>query len=102
MSENTTERRSQMLKRLIITIICFIAFEVVELAVVLLTLFQYGHMLILGRRNEHVKKLGNRLALYSYRVLRFATLNENSRPFPFGPMPTDTDVEPPSRSVHFQ
>ncbi len=102
MSENTTGTRSSILKRLIHTVVCLIAFEVVKIAVVLLVLFQYAQMLILGKRNEHVRKLSNRLSWYAYRVLRFATLNENSRPFPFGPLPRDADVEAPTRSVQFR
>lgn len=101
MSETTSNKRSAILIRLIRTIVCFIAFEVVEIALFLLVLFQYGHLLILDKRNEHVRKLSNRLAWYSYRVLRYATLNENTRPFPFNSLPQDGDVEPPARSVRF-
>lgn len=101
MSEQSTDKRWAMLKRLIFTIICLIGFEVVEITVVLLVLFQYGHMLVLGKRNEYVRKFSNQLSWYAYRVLRYATLNENGRPFPFGPLPGADDVEPPSRSVHF-
>ncbi len=98
----TTTTRSTMLKRLIYTVVCLIAFEVVKIAVVLLVLFQYAQLLITGKRNEHVRKLSNKLSWYAYRVLRFATLNENGRPFPFGPLPKDADVEAPSRSVQFR
>ena len=102
MGETNADKRSAMLVRLIYTIICLIAFEVVEIMVALLVLFQYGQLLLLGRRNDNVRKLGNKLSFYAYRILRYATLNENSRPFPFGNLPKDEEVEPPSRSVHFQ
>lgn len=101
MSDTTSSKRSAMLARLIRTIVCFIAFEFVRVGIILLVLFQFGHLLILAKRNDHVRKVSNRLSWYAYRLLRFATLNENGRPFPFGPLPADGDIEPPSRSVHF-
>ncbi|MBU1611589.1 MAG: DUF4389 domain-containing protein [Proteobacteria bacterium] len=101
MSDNPSEKRSAILKRLIMTIICLIAFEAVEILLLLVVLFQYGQMLILGKRNENVRKFGNKLSWYGYRILRYATLNENGRPFPFGSLPTDAEVEAPARSVHF-
>lgn len=101
MSEETTATRSAILTRLIRTIVCFIAFEIVKISVVLLVLFQYGQLLVLKKRNDHVRKLSNRLAWYAYRALRYGTLNENTRPFPFNAPPKAKDIEPPSRTVRY-
>lgn len=93
--------KTAVLKRLIVSLVCLIGFEITKIGVVLLVLFQYATLLITGKRNERVRQFSNRLSFYAYRVLRYATLNENGKPFPFGGLPRRQDLEPSARSVHF-
>jgi hypothetical protein len=47
-----------------------------------------------------VRKFANQAAAYGYRVMRYLTLNENVRPFPFQDFPQE--LEPPEEGVVFR
>jgi hypothetical protein len=40
------------------------------------------------------------VSVYAYRVLRYATLNENEKPFPFDNFPKE--IELPDKEVFFE
>ncbi|WP_018124492.1 DUF4389 domain-containing protein [Desulfovibrio oxyclinae] len=80
--------RTGVLKRLAVTIVCLLVFELVRLLVQVSALFQYAWMLISKSYSAPLRNFNNRLSLYAYRLLRYATLNENARPFPFEEFPS--------------
>lgn len=87
--------RVAVLKRFLYTVIVLICFEAVKLLVQLTVLFQYGWLLISGGRSEPLRAFSNRLSEYAYRILRYSTLNENRRPFPFNEFPDDDACRKP-------
>jgi hypothetical protein len=98
----TTVNRGEILKRLAVTLVCLIFFEVLTLIVEVATLFQYAYLLAAKKRSEPLRRFCNGLAQYGYRIMRYATLNENRRPFPFAEFPSDEDCEPPAKQVQFR
>lgn len=98
----TTVGRTDILKRLIVTLVCLVFFEVLTLIIEVTTLFQYGYLLVARKRSEPLRRFCNGLAQYGYRIMRYATLNENRRPFPFAEFPADGDCEPPAKQVQFR
>jgi hypothetical protein len=86
--------RKGIVIRLLYTILFLIVLEIVKLCVQVAVVFQYIYLLITRRHNTPVRIFSNQLAAYAYRVLRYVTLNENERPFPFSAFPGG--MEPPA------
>jgi len=91
----TTADRGSILKRFLVTLVCMIFFEVTGLIIQLAVLFQYGFLLIAKKRSEPLR-------IYGYRLMRYNTLNENKRPFPFSQFPEDGEGDQPTKQVQFK
>lgn len=94
-----TPTRKQVAIRLLYTLLYVAIFELVKTIVLLITLFEYFILLITLRHNEPARTFGNQVAAYGYRVMRYLTLNDNQRPFPFADFPAE--IEPPDAEVRF-
>lgn len=101
-SRPTNVERTSILKRFLVTLACMIFFEVTGLIIQLSILFQYAYLLIAKKRSEPLRLFTNTLSTYGYRLMRYNTLNENMRPFPFNPFPEDKDCEPPVKQIQFK
>jgi len=91
--------RTQILIRLLFTLLYLIVFGIVHALINLATVFQYILLLITLSPSEPVRHVSNQLAVYGYRVMRYLTLNDNQRPFPFSDFPQE--MEPPVGEVRF-
>ena len=91
--------RKQIAIRLLYTLLFMVALELVKMAVNLAVLFQYLFLFITRTHSEPVRNFGNQAAAYGYRLMRYLTLNENQRPFPFQEFPQK--LEPPEDKVTF-
>lgn len=85
--------------RLIFTILCMIMLYVVHLVIQALVLVQYAILLITRGYSQPLRKFSNQVATYNYRLVRYMTLNENGRPFPFSELPPV--MEMPEEPVKF-
>ena len=94
-----TTTRKQIAIRLLYTLLYMAIFELVKTIVVLITLFEYFFLLITLQHNEPARTFANKVATYGYRVMRYLTLNESQRPFPFTDFPAE--IEPPEGEVRF-
>ena len=92
--------RTQILIRLFYTVLFLIVFGIVHFLINLATAFQYILLLITLSPSEPVRRFANQLAAYGYRVMRYLTLNDNVRPFPFSDFPQE--MEPPASEVRFE
>ena len=91
--------RTQILIRLFYTVLFLIVFGIVHALINLATIFQYILLLITLKESQPVRRFANQLAVYGYRVMRYLTLNDNARPFPFSDFPQEMD--PPAGEVKF-
>ena len=91
--------RKAIAVRLLYTIFFLIVFEIIKLIIQVTVLFQYVHLFITMKPNEPVRRLADKLSVYAYRVLRYTTLCENTRPFPFADFPQE--LEPPDAEPEF-
>ncbi|MFK4764391.1 DUF4389 domain-containing protein [Desulfobaculum sp. SPO524] len=98
MSDTPVERKAVLI-RFLYTIVIFIAFEVVRLLAELGTLVQYGIVLVTQKESEPLRSFCNAMSRYAYLCLRYMTLNSNTKPFPFSPLPKD--VETPDSPVEY-
>ncbi len=97
--QNDKVPRGKAATRLIFTLISMIVLYVVQFVIQALSLIQYAILLITRSYSEPLRKFSNQAATYSYRLVRYITLNENQRPFPFSDLPPA--LEPPEDPVRF-
>ena len=83
--------RKKIAIRFLYTIFFVIVLEILKLIVELMVVFQYAFLFITTKPNEPVRKFSNKVAVYAYRVMRYVTLAENGRPFPFSDFPPEMD-----------
>jgi hypothetical protein len=83
--------RKNIAVRMLYTILFIAIFEVVKGLAWLTVLIQYALLLITTKKNERLVYFGNRLSAFAYKILRFTTLNQNEKPFPFGEFPKEMD-----------
>ena len=72
-------------------VLFLIAYNIVEFLILLVALFQFVAVLLTGRVNQTVLRLGNNLSFFALETFQYLTFNSNLRPFPFSPWP---DEEP--------
>jgi D-alanyl-lipoteichoic acid acyltransferase DltB (MBOAT superfamily) len=94
-----TPTRQQVAIRLLYTLLYMAIFELVKTIVILISLFEYFFLLVTLQHNEPARAFANKVATYGYRVMRYLTLNENQRPFPFSDFPAE--IELPDEEVRF-
>jgi D-alanyl-lipoteichoic acid acyltransferase DltB (MBOAT superfamily) len=83
--------RTQIAVRLLFTLLYLIVFEILKTIIQVAVLFQYVYLLITKKHNEPVRNFSNKVTTYAYKVLRYLTLNENLKPFPFSEFPKEMD-----------
>ncbi|MEJ2638328.1 MAG: DUF4389 domain-containing protein [Desulfosarcinaceae bacterium] len=92
--------RTDIAIRLLYTIFFLIVFEILKLIIQVSVLFQYVLLLITRSHNEPLQRFCNKVLSYAYRVMRYVTLNENQRPFPFTDFPPE--IEPAEAEIRFK
>jgi hypothetical protein len=89
--------RKQIGIRLLYSLLFIFIHQFVKMLVVLTTIFQFVYLLITMETCEPIRRLANKLSTFAYRTLRYLTLNENQKPFPFQEFPEE--LEPPVTEV---
>ncbi len=97
--EESKASRKQIGIRLLYTLLYLIVLEVIKVVVQVTVLLQFIYLLITQKYSQPLRTFANKLVSYAYRVLRYATLNENVRPFPFNDFPGE--MEQPEEPVQF-
>jgi hypothetical protein len=92
--------RTQIAIRLLYSVLFLFILGILLFLVKLATVFQYILLLITLSPSEPVRRVSNQLAAYAYRVMRYLTLNDNERPFPFTDFPQE--LEPSVSEVKFE
>ena len=92
--------RKNIAIRLLYTIFFLIVFEILKIIVQVSAVFQYIYLLVSKTYNTPVRYFTNKVSVYAYRILRYVTLNENKRPFPFQDFPKEFEL--PEAEVYFE
>ncbi len=79
---NNVKKQSIWLRLFFMLVISFLygISRVVTGAVVII---QFFWVLFTGEVNENIQQFGQRLATYTYQIIRYLTFNTEERPFPF-------------------
>jgi hypothetical protein len=97
--QETNTSRGKILIRLAITFVCLALLGCVQFLIQVISLVQYAILLITLSHSEPLRSFSNKAAAYAYRLIRYVTLNENRRPFPFSDLPPE--MESPEYTVKF-
>jgi hypothetical protein len=89
--------RQQIGIRFLYSLLFIFIHQFVKMLVVVTTIFQFIYLLITLETCEPIRRLANKLSTFAYRTLRYLTLNENQKPFPFQEFPDE--LEPPVSEV---
>ena len=99
MIEEAKTPRRQICIRFLYTLLYLVVLEVLKVVVQISVILQFIYLLITQKYSEPLRNFSNKLAAYAYRVVRYVTLNENFRPFPFNDFPPE--MEKPEDRVQF-
>jgi hypothetical protein len=97
--ESKTFPRKKILVRLLYTVLFFIIFEILKIIIQVSVLFQFVYLFISKTYSGPVRNFTNKVSVYAYKVLRYVTLNENEKPYPFHDFPRETEM--PETEVYF-
>ena len=77
--------------RVLYMAIFVIVFNIVELLIAAIVVFQVLVLLFTGEKNRRLLGFGSTLSLYAYRILQFMTFNSEEKPFPFADWDSEDD-----------
>ncbi len=81
-------------KRLLFMLLFVVIYNVAEILIAVVVLFQVIATLFTGSRNRRVLEFGAQLSTYIYEILQYLTYNSDEVPFPFAEWPkAGTTVE---------
>ncbi len=97
--QETKIPRSKIGMRFLITLICMVLLHVVYCVIQITALLQYIILFLTCGCSEPLRRFSNRAIAYAYRLMRYVTVNESTRPFPFTDLPPE--MEHPEDPVKF-
>ena len=83
--------------RVLYMAIFVIIFNIVELLIAALVIFQLLVLLFTGDKNQRLLGFGVMLSQYAFKILRFLTFNSEEKPFPFSDWENDTGLQQTGR-----
>ncbi len=96
LKENVT-RRSIWL-RLVFMIVLSVAFNVAEIIIFAVVVFQFLASLFTGQPNDQLTRFGRNLARYLQQISVFITFATEEKPFPFTPWPDEPHQDAPDHA----
>ena len=92
--------RKKVAIRLLYGVLFLVVLEVLKFLIQLSFFFQYVYLFATLAYSEPLRRFSNKVSIFAYRVMRYLTLNENVRPFPFSEFPPEADL--PEKQVRFE
>ena len=96
MSGNLKQKltRPSIWLRLVSMIVLAIAFNIAEIVIFAVVVFQFLAVLFTGKPNTQFTRFGRNLAGYLQQIAKFMTFATEEKPFPFSPWPDEPHEEP--------
>lgn len=85
--------------RFLYTVLYAVIFMILRFVIELSSLVQFAILFATTKPNESLRKFSNKMNTYTYKVMRYMTLTENNRPYPFSDLPPE--MEPPEEEIKF-
>lgn len=77
--------------RLMYTLLFVVILSVMNFIIQMIALVQYVILLLTKNYSEPLRSFSNKAAVYVYRLIRYITLNDNTKPFPFMDFPGEME-----------
>lgn len=77
--------------RLMYTLLFVVILSVMNFIIQMIALVQFVILLLTRNYSEPLRSLSNKVAAYVYRLVRYITLNDNTKPFPFMDFPGEME-----------
>ena len=96
MSGNLKQKltRSSIWLRLVSMIVLAIAFNIAEIVIFAVVVFQFLVTLFTTKPNSQFTRFGRNLARYLQQIITYMTFATEEKPFPFSPWPDEPHEEP--------
>lgn|GEM_PF-1640374 len=85
--------------RFLYTVMYYLIFVILTTLVNICAVVQYVFLFATTKPHEQLRKFSNKINTYTYKVMRYMTVTENTRPYPFSDLPPD--VEPIEEEIKF-
>ncbi|NJL58935.1 MAG: DUF4389 domain-containing protein [Desulfobacteraceae bacterium] len=85
--------------RFLYTVMYAVIFMILRFVIELSALAQFAILFVTTKPHESLRKFSNKMNTYTYKVMRYMTLTENTRPYPFSDLPAE--IEPMEEEVKF-
>ena len=92
--KENVKRRSIWL-RLVFMIVLSVAFNVAEIVIFAVVVFQFLASLFTGKPNDQLRRFGRNLACYLQQITIYLTFSTEEKPFPFAPWPDEPHEKAP-------
>ena len=85
LKENMTKQKTW--RRALYMLLFALFYGVAKVVLSAVIIFQFLLVLVTGKTNARLLKLGQSLSTYSYQIMIFLTFNSDYQPYPFGAWP---------------
>ena len=94
MSGNLRQKltRPSIWLRLVFMIVLVIAFNIAEIVLIAVVVFQFLAKLFTRKPNEHFTRFGTGLGRYLQQIVSYLTFASEEKPFPFSPWPSEPSI----------
>jgi len=99
-SNSSEINRKSIGVRFLYAVLYLIVLGLLNAVIQLSVFFQFIYLFFTNKYSNPVRIFTNKVATYNYKIIRYLTLNDNLRPFPFSEFPKD--IEEPSNEVIFK
>jgi hypothetical protein len=89
-------KRQSIWLRLVYMLVLTVAFNIAELVIFAVVVFQFLSSLISGRSNEQLQCFGRNAGSYLRDIVAYLTFATDDKPYPFAPWPNDAEPEKPT------
>ena len=80
-------------KRGLYMLLFTVFYQIAEIILFMMVLFQFIVKLLTGDTNQQLRKLGQSLATYIYQIVQFLSFNSEQHPYPFSEWPVAEDKD---------
>ncbi len=86
--------------RLMYTLLFVLILSLMNFIIQLIAVMQFVILLLTKSYSEPLRSFSNKASVYVYRLIRYITLNDNNKPFPFVDFPAE--MERPDGFARFE
>lgn len=80
--------RDPYMLRLCYAVGFYFVYRLLDIVVLLITIIQFGHQLLIGEPHAELKRFGEALGTYIAQIIQYLAWSGNKKPYPFSDWPS--------------